>query len=158
MEFRRGALFMTGAVVRRACVTAQGVPSHCAVLRPDNVLGLERVATAPYVIDAIVVTNVAVWCIALEVIHTLGANSQQPEAQPQADVEVADDPQGCRDWLAKLKLRHRPPARLQPRSQNSQSSPTGRLQRCLRATIWVRCSIWSWRLSAVKAIDWCAKM
>lgn len=74
------------------------------MLRPGDVRGLEALATAHGHSNAIALTDVAVCRIPLEVIHTLGASSQQPAALPQADAKWQKTLKDADDQLADLSF------------------------------------------------------
>ncbi len=114
LEFRTGALLydegstaqgvytLRKGIVKLVRVTTDGRQRIVRVLRPGDVVGLEALATAHYNSDAVALTDVAVCRIPLEVIHTLGANSQRLHLKLmqkwQQTLKDADD------WLADLNF------------------------------------------------------
>lgn len=114
LEFKTGALlYDEGALaqgvftlrkgtIKLVRVTTDGRQRIVRVLRPGDVVGLEALATAHYNSDAVALTDVAVCRIPLNVIHTLGANSQRLHIKLmqkwQQSLKDADD------WLADLNF------------------------------------------------------
>lgn len=114
LEFKTGALlYDEGALaqgvftlrkgtIKLVRVTTDGRQRIVRVLRPGDVVGLEALATAHYNSDAVALTDVAVCRIPLNVIHTLGANSQRLHVKLmqkwQQSLKDADD------WLADLNF------------------------------------------------------
>ena len=97
-----GVFTLRAGMIKLVRVTTDGRQRIVRVLRPGDVLGLEALATAHYDSDAVALTDVAVCRIPLEVIHTLGANSQRLYLKLmqkwQKTLKDADD------WLADLNF------------------------------------------------------
>lgn len=114
LEFKTGALLydegaqaqgvftLRKGTIKLVRVTTDGRQRIVRVLRPGDVVGLEALATAHYNSDAVALTDVAVCRIPLNVIHTLGANSQRLHLKLmqkwQQSLKDADD------WLADLNF------------------------------------------------------
>jgi CRP-like cAMP-binding protein len=97
-----GIFTLRSGMIKLVRVTADGRQRIVRVLRAGDVVGLEALATAHYDCDAVALTEVSVCRIPLEVIHTLGSNSQRLHLKLmqkwQQTLKDADD------WLADLNF------------------------------------------------------
>lgn len=103
-----GIFTLRRGMLKLVRVTSDGRRRIVRVLRAGDVAGLEALATARYDSEAIALTPVSVCRIPLDVIHTLGSNSQRMHLtlmhKWQRTLKDADD------WLADLNFgtaRHR---------------------------------------------------
>ncbi len=98
----QGVFTLRKGTIKLVRVTADGRQRIVRVLRAGDVVGLEALATAHYNSDAVALSNVAVCRIPLDVIHTLGANSQRLHLKLMQKwhqcLKDADD------WLADLSF------------------------------------------------------
>lgn len=98
----QGVFTLRKGSIKLVRVTTDGRQRIVRVLRSGDVVGLEALGTAHYNSDAVALTDVAVCRIPLDVIHTLGANSQRLHLKLmqkwQQSLQHADD------WLADLNF------------------------------------------------------
>lgn len=97
-----GVFTLRTGMVKLVRATADGRLRIVRVLRPGDVVGLESLVTSYYDSEAIALTDVSVCRIPLDVVHTLGANSQRLHLKLmqkwQQTLKDADD------WLADLNF------------------------------------------------------
>lgn len=98
----QGVFTLRKGTVKLVRVTTDGRQRIVRVLRSGDVVGLEALTTGHYNSDAVALSDVAVCRIPLDVIHTLGANSQRLHLKLmqkwQQSLKDADD------WLADLNF------------------------------------------------------
>ncbi|MFM1906396.1 MAG: Fumarate and nitrate reduction regulatory protein [Pseudomonadota bacterium] len=97
-----GVFTLRKGMVKLVRVTADGRQRIVRVLRPGDVVGLESLATAHYVNEAVALTDVSVCRIPLAVMQTLNANSPRIHKRLmetwQRALREADD------WLAEVNF------------------------------------------------------
>lgn len=97
-----GVFTLRKGMVKLVRVTADGRQRIVRVLRPGDVVGLESLATAHYVNEAVALTYVSVCRIPLAVMQTLNANSPRIHKRLmetwQRALREADD------WLAEVNF------------------------------------------------------
>ncbi|MDO8777439.1 MAG: Crp/Fnr family transcriptional regulator [Burkholderiaceae bacterium] len=98
----QGVFTLRSGMIKLVRVTTDGRHRIVRVLRPGDVVGLEALATSRYNSEAVALTDVSVCRIPLEVIHSLGINSQRLHLKLtqkwQQTLKDADD------WLADLNF------------------------------------------------------